>query len=78
LKFIDDTQISVFGLDETLAELYSEGKSADDETAEEIIRRLEAKKNYIPSSDRAHREYVYLFLKEYRQYIKDQANKDRK
>lgn len=65
----------MFGLDETLAELYAEGRDANDETAEEIIRRLEAQKNYIPSSDRVHREYVYLFLKEYRQYIKDQTDK---
>lgn len=65
----------MFGLDETLAELYAEGRDANDETAEEIIRRLEAQKNYIPSSYRVHREYVYLFLKEYRQYIKDQTDK---
>jgi hypothetical protein len=75
LKFIDDTEIGVFGLDETLAELYAEGRQANDETAEEIIHRLEAHKNYIPTSERAHREYVYLFLKEYRRYIKDQTDK---
>ncbi len=76
LKFIDDTQISVFGLDETLADLYSEGRTANEETAEEMIKRLEAYKNYIPSSDRAHKEYVYLLLKEYRKYVKDQTGKD--
>ena len=76
MKFIDDTQISVFGLDETLADLYSEGRPANDETAEEIIDRLEDHKNYIPSSDRAHKEYAYLLLKEYRKYIKDQTDKN--
>lgn len=76
LKFIDDTQISVFGLDETLADLYSEGRTANEETAEEMIKRLEAYKNYIPSSDRAHKEYAYLLLKEYKKYVKDQTGKD--
>lgn len=77
LKFIDDTQISVFGLDETLVELYAEGRQANDETAEEIIRRLEVHKNYIPASDRAHKEYAYLLLKEYHKYIKEQTDKKR-
>ena len=75
LKFPDDTQFSVFGLDEILAELYAEGRKANDETAQEIIARLEAVKNYIPSSDRARREYRYVLLKEYREYVKDQANR---
>jgi len=30
--------------------------------------------NYIPSSERARREYSYLLLKEYRKYIKDKAD----
>lgn len=77
LKFIDDTEIGVFGLDETLADLYSEGRQANDDTAEEIIKRLEAHKNYIPSSDRARKEYVYVLLKEYRKYLKSQTEKDR-
>jgi len=78
LKFIDDTQISLFGLDETLAELYNEGKPATEEAAEEIMKKLEAYNNYIPSSERAHREYAYLLLREYRKYVKDQEEKDRK
>jgi hypothetical protein len=78
LKFIDDTQIGVFGLDETLADLYSEGRPANEETAEEIIKRLEAQKNYIPSSDRARKEYRYVLLKEYRKYVKDQTDKNQK
>ena len=78
MKFIDDTQISLFGLDETLAELYNEGKPATEETAEEIMKRLEAYNNYIPSSERAHREYAYLLLREYRKHVRDQEEKDRK
>jgi hypothetical protein len=77
LKFLDDTQSSVFGLDEILAELYAEGRKANDETAQEIITRLEAMKNYIPSSDRARREYRYVLLKEYRTYVKSQTDNDR-
>ena len=77
LKFIDDTQSSVFGLDEILADLYAEGKKANDETAQEIIVRLEAMKNHIPSSDRARREYRYVLLKEYRTYVKRQTDNDR-
>ena len=77
LKFIDDTQSSVFGLDEILADLYAEGRKANDETAQEIITRLEAMKNYIPSSDRARREYRYVLLKEYRTYVKRQTDNDR-
>jgi len=77
LKFIDDTQIGVFGLEETLAELYSECRPANDEAAEEIIKRLEAHKNYIPSSDRARKDYAYALLKEYREYIKGRAGNNR-
>jgi hypothetical protein len=75
LKFPDDTQFSVFGLDEVLADLYREGRKADDETAEEIIIRLEEMKNYIPSSERARRDYRYLLLREYRQYVKERSEK---
>lgn len=62
-------------MDEILAGLYSEGRQANDETVEEIINRLETKKNHIPSSDRARKEYAYALLKEYRKYIAD--HKDR-
>jgi hypothetical protein len=60
-------------LDEILAELYSEGWQATEETAGEIIDRLEAKKNYIPSSDRTRKEYAYVLLKEYRKYLKSRT-----
>ena len=74
LRFPDDIQIRVNGSDEILADLYSEGRQANEETAEEIINRLEAKKNYIPSSDRARKEYAYILLKEYRKYVASRAD----
>ena len=61
------------GLVEIMADLYLEGRPANEATAEEILDRLEAKKNYIPSSDRIHREYAHVLLKEYRNYIRDRA-----
>ncbi len=75
LKFSDDTQARVHGLNEILADLYSEGKHANQKTAEEIIRRLEDQRNFIPSSDRTRKEYAYVLLKEYRQYIADRKDK---
>jgi Ca2+-binding EF-hand superfamily protein len=74
LKFLDDTEVGVIGLDDIMAALHSEGRKATDETAEEIMIRLEAKKNYIPSSERARREYAYALLKEYRKYLKDRSD----
>ncbi len=71
LKFPDDTQISLFGLDETLAELHAQGRKANDEAAELIIAKLEAMNNYIPSSERARRDYRYLLLREYKEYLKN-------
>ena len=77
LKFPDDTQIRVNGLNEILADLYSEGRQANQETAEEIIHRLEAQKNFIPSSDRTRKEYAYVLLKEYRTYVEGRAGNNR-
>ncbi len=74
LRFPDDTQVSVNGLDETMADLYSEGRQANQETAAEIIKRLEALNNYVPSSDRTRKEFAYVLLKEYREYV---AGRDR-
>ncbi len=75
LKFPDDTQARVYGLNEILADLYSEGRQANQKTAEEIIRRLEDQRNFISSSDRTRKEYAYVLLKEYRQYIADRKDK---
>jgi predicted transcriptional regulator len=69
--------IRVRGLNEVLASLYAEGRETNEETAEEIIDRLGAKKNYIPSSDRARKEYAYVLLKEYRTYVKGRTNSNR-
>jgi hypothetical protein len=77
LSFFDDTQIRVIGLDEILADLHAEGRQANEETAEEILNRLEAKKNYIPLSDRVRREFAYVLLKEYRKYVRDRADNNR-
>ncbi|MCX5811281.1 MAG: hypothetical protein NT178_01870 [Proteobacteria bacterium] len=64
----------MYGLDEIMAELYTEGRQANDETAEEIIGRLEAAKNYIPSSEHARKDYAYVLLKEYRKHVKSQTD----
>jgi hypothetical protein len=73
LKFPDDAQVRVNGLDEILADLYSEGRQVNQETAQEIINRLETNKNYIPPSDRTRKEYSYILLKEYQKYVKDRG-----
>jgi hypothetical protein len=75
LRFPDNTQVRVVGLNEILADLYSEGRQADQETAAEIICRLEAKKNYIPSSDRVRKEFAYVLLKEFGEYIEARTAK---
>jgi hypothetical protein len=77
LHFHDDTQARVKGLDEILADLCAEGTPANDDTAREILARLEAKGNYIPSSDRARRDYHYVLLKEYRRHLKEDGHEDR-
>jgi len=79
LRFIDGTQVAVIGLDEILAELYAEGRQMDQETAKEMIKRLEAHENYIPTSEVTRREYTHLLLKEYQEYIESRSdNKDKK
>ncbi len=73
LKFPDGTNIRVTCLDENLAELYSEGRQVNKETAEEILDRLEKNKNYIPPSARW--EYRSVLLKEYRDYVAGRKNR---
>jgi hypothetical protein len=72
LRFPDDTRVRVNGLNEILANLYSEGRQPNKETAEEIIDRLEKNNNYIPPS--ARREYRSVLLKEYRDYVAGRKN----
>ena len=74
LKFPDDTQVRVNGLNETMADLYSEGRQADKDIAAEIIKRLEALNNYVPSSDRTRKEYAYVLLEEYRGYVQGRSD----
>jgi HEPN domain-containing protein len=73
LRFPDKTQVRVNCLDEILAELYSEGRQPNKETAEEILERLEKHNNYI--SDSARREYKSVLFKEYRDYVAERKNK---
>ncbi len=75
LRFPDDTKVRLTGLNEILADLYSEGREANQKTVEEIINRLEAQKNFIPSSDHTRKEYAYVLLEEYRQYVADRKGK---
>jgi hypothetical protein len=60
-----------------MAEVYAEDMQATDKTAEEIMKRLEQKKNYIPGSERVRREYAYALLREYRKYVKDRSGSGR-
>jgi hypothetical protein len=78
LKFLDDTEVGVIGLNDIMAELHAEGRKATNETAEEIIKRLEVRNNYVPSSDRIRKEYAYVLLKEYRTYVKNRSDSNRK
>jgi hypothetical protein len=64
----------VTGLHEIMAELHSYGIEANSETAQEIIKRLEGVGNFIPESEVARREYAYLLLKEYEEYIESHTN----
>jgi hypothetical protein len=73
LRFPDGTKIRFIGLDEILADIYSEGRQPNKETAEEILDRLEKNKNYIPPS--ARREYKSVLLKEYRDYVAGRKDK---
>ena len=73
LRFPDGTQVRVTGLDEIMAELYSEGRQPNKETVEEIIDRLEKNGNYIPPSARW--EYKSVLLKEYRDYVAGRKDK---
>ena len=74
LRFPDDAQVRVNGLDEILADLFAQGRQANQETAAEIINMLEAGKNYIPSSERTRKEYTDVLLEEYREYVQGRAD----
>lgn len=73
LRFPDGSKARLTDLDEILADLYAQGRPANEKTAEEIVDRLEAKKNYIPSSELIRREYRYLLLKEYKEFVANRS-----
>jgi hypothetical protein len=73
LRFGDETKVRVNCLDEIMAELYSEGRQPNNETAEEILDRVEKHSNYIPGS--AQWEYKSVLLKAYRDYVAKRNNK---
>jgi len=65
------------GLGRIMAELCAEDRKPVDETAQEIIRRLEEEKNFIPSSERVRRQYAYVLLKEYKKYLTERSGSGR-
>jgi len=73
LRFPDQTQVRVNCLNEILAELYAEGRQPNNDTAEEILDKLEKHNNYIPPS--ARREYKSVIIKEYKDYVLERKNK---
>lgn len=56
-----------------MAEVYTEGRPPNKDTAGEILVRLEKRNNYIPPS--ARHEYTSVLLKEYQDYVADQKDK---
>ena len=77
LKFYDNTMVYVKGLGDIMAELFAENRKANNDTAKEIIKRLEENGNYIPSSESVQREYAFVLLGEYRMYIADSSGSGR-
>ncbi len=56
-----------------MAELLAERRKANVDTARRIIKLLEDKGNFIPSSESVHREYTVVLLEEYRKYIANRS-----
>jgi len=75
LNFPDNTKVSVFGLDDIMADLYAENRKANSETADEIIEGLKDRKNFIPSSPLVHREYAFVLLDVYRKFVQEKSEK---
>ncbi len=67
--------MSVTGLDDIMTQLYHDERRPTDETAREMITRLEEKGNFIPSSESVHREYAYVLKGEYRKFMEDRSGK---
>lgn len=64
------------GLNEIMAAVYCEGRPPSPDTAEEIMRRLEILKNYIPSSSVVHREYAHVLFETYQGYVVERGQAD--
>jgi hypothetical protein len=62
------------GLNEILLDVYTAGRLASAETAEEIVERL-SEKNYIAPSFQ--QQYCDLLLEEYRKYVKSRDDNKR-
>lgn len=75
LRFPDHTAVAVKGLDDIMAVLYAENRKPNDQTAREIVKRLEEKKNFIPSSESVRREYAFVLLTEYTKYIEERSSR---
>ena len=75
LKFSDDTQVSVMGLEGIMTRVYLK-REPNQETAREMITRLEEKGNFVPSSESVHREYAYVLLREYQKFIQNRPGRD--
>jgi hypothetical protein len=75
LVFADNTKVSLKGLGEIMAALYAEGRRATYETADEIIKRLEERNNFIPSSETARREYLVALLREYHAWGEERSGR---
>ncbi len=71
LRFPDGTKVRVTGLNEILADLYTEGRQPNGETAKEILERVENNNNYVPADARW--EYKNALLHEYRDYVAERT-----
>jgi hypothetical protein len=69
LIFTDGARVAVKGLNEALAELYAEGRPANQETADELLARLEAHGTFVPPDLVVRREYRGELLKKYTEYV---------
>ena len=72
LTFPDGGRVSVMGLTGILEAVYAEGREVNPETADAIVKRLEAT-NYVPWS--ARQEYCDAVIEEYRKYVESQTDR---
>ncbi|MFU8857990.1 MAG: hypothetical protein ACNA8S_13425 [Deferrisomatales bacterium] len=59
-----------------MAAVYSEGRPPSADTAEEIMKRLQILKNYVPSSSVVHREYAHVLFETYQGYVVERRQAD--